>query len=637
MNKFIPILFANLAILCPLVHAQTTERARPPAASQEAVWFHQLAPAKPVSIAALEHAAETAFAMLRGRPVQASAFQTLKTGQGPRMAFASISDGKNRAWVVYASGDDFPDAVANAIRQFKSLNPPLDSIRWLKLDLVQDVKTIPNFHMQMSPAPGPGFRGFAFSPNAQFAFLPEQLLFSNMYLANGRLDVGNLGNLLLNRVGFEVLGTFKQLLLYNGTQPIFSFGTQDVFTDGVVTLPLYRGHRFHGPVNRGLVQQAARDNAMFLLRNCSAQGRFPTQPSPWLADAQGAHSNAARALAAWTLARYGRIEAHAPSQAAAARILKDLKNDVKPVEKSGEISALVDFPKAHLMTNAVAAMAALELEKTGLDTQKFQAMAVSLGHFILYQMQPDGSLLEHRFVPDGDFDVEYSVDSSAAAIVALIHLYEKTDDQTWMNAAKRAMRFLLDNDLDVDSMSQLPNAPWVLTAMNAMYTYERDERLEHQTQRLALALTALQKFDVVYADLFGAYDNRPTTSQVAALTPHLVNAAGLLDEAGFGTAASDLMQSVHLNLVFQLQAQMREETVMFMPGTAFLGAFRDDVRTSFVSLTTQALQLAGLTETLQTMRTEKLDSLPMSRDRINDLRKARKLIYRFGRGLPTQE
>ena len=622
MKPLKKILFASLAILLSVI-----------VSAEEDVWFDQLPPAKAVSGKALERAAKIAFSTVKGRTVSRDDFQSLKSGTGPRMAFVSASDGKERAWTVYASGDDFPEAVARALNRLKKVLVNAAETRWVKIDLVQDVALNSNFHMQKSPAVGPGFRGVALSPTAQFAFLPEQLLFNSMYLVDGRLNVGRLGELLLDRTSFEVLGAFKKIILYDGPQPLFLFDTQSVFTDGTVARPLYRGHRFYGPVTRREIERAARDLALFLLRNCNSRGRYPVEPRPWTPDIEGTHSAAARSHVAWALARYANLKKHKASRAAAERVVDELiKNDMKPVEKTGEIAAVLEFVRADLKTNAVTILALLELAAIEDSGAVHEAQAVQLGNFILYQMQPDGSFLTNRFPPNGDFNVEFSVDDSACSIVALTRLYEVTDDPVWLSAAKRAMRWILKNEVADKNMLQLPDAPWLLSAFNALYTYERDDVLSRQAQRLLLATTSLQKLSaMVFADLAGSYDNRRTTSSVAALTPHLANGAALLDEAGFGSAAEDVLRSLHLNLVFQLQAQHRPESVMHMQAPGFLGAFRDDIRTDAVSLGAQALQLRSLVAVLEVMTEQDIDTLPIDKDRLDALRHARALIYRFGR------
>ncbi len=621
MKNLEKILFATLAIFASTAMAE-----------KEDVWFDRLAPAKAVSGKALEHAAKTVFAAARGRSVSSDDFQALKTGSGPRMAFVSASNGKERAWTVYASGDDFPEAVARAVNRLKKVLPNEFQAHWVTLDLVQDVALTPNFHMQKSKASGPGFRGIAFSPTAPFAFLPGQLLFNSMYLIDGRLNVGRLGELLLNRTGLNVLGSFKQILLYDGPQPLFTFDTQSVFTDGTVMRPLYRGHRFYGPVARHELERSARDLALFLLRNCNSRGRFPVEPAPWAPDIEGTHSAAARAYTAWALAGYAKSIQNKPSRAAAIRILDDLvKNDVKSVIKTGDIVAVLEFVRADLKTNALTILALLELTSEDEAGKVRKNIAVRLGQFILYQMQPDGSLLTNRFPPNGDFNVEFSVDDSASAIVALTRLYDVTENPVWLNAAKRAMHWILKNELAGKSMAELPDSPWLLSALNSLYTYERDDILSRQAQRLLLSITSLQKTStMMYADLVGSYDRRPTTSSVALLTPHLAAAALLLDEAGFGSAAKDVLRSLHLNLVFQLQAQHRPESVMNMPDPGFIGAFRDDIRTNTVSLAAQALQLRSLVAVLELMKDQGLETLPIDRERLDFLKRARALIYRFG-------
>jgi hypothetical protein len=70
---------------------------------------------------------------------------------------------------------------------------------------------------------------------------------------------------------------------------------------------------------------------------------------------------------------------------------------------------------------------------------------------------------------------------------------------------------------------------------------------------------------------------------------------------------------------------------MHMTDPGFLGAFRDDIRTDTVSLAAQALQLRSLVAVLELMEEQGLETLPVDRERLESLKRARALIYRFGR------
>ncbi len=592
------IFAASFSALLTLLRTAPATVAEP----SDQVWFHNLAVPQSVSPEKIGAAATNALLAVKGRRVGAGAFDILETGAGPRMLFVSVGIRNQIATVVYSGGADFPQALQNALELLENLKLPKAKIENIKLDLVHDVALVKNFHAQKTPAPAPGLRGVAFSPKAQFAFLPEQLLFNSMYLADGRLNVTRLGELLLHRKNYALLGALKQILLYDGSQPLFSFSTHSVFTDGNVALPVYHGHRWYRDIDRDDLKRALRQNIKFLIENCDARGRFPLRPSPWKPDFEDTHSAHARAHTALALARYAKFADHEPSRAAALRVISSLQRDIKPVSASKKIRAVVDFFRADLKANAVATLACLELaDQDARQKPQLTQTALALGRFLLYQMQPDGMMLTNRFHPAGDFNVEFSTDASAAAATALFKLYDATNDMRWLNAGKLCMEYLLKNDVGDKNMNEMPNAPWMLTALDSMFTYERDQGLLDTARKMALALTFKRDATPPLPDLSGMFDNRRTTTAVAALTPHLVDAANLFRSENMQTLARDLDAAVTLNLIFQLQAQLQPESVMYMPDSQFQGAFRDDVRSNDVSLATQALQALSLTNALDAM------------------------------------
>jgi hypothetical protein len=574
------------------------------AEQSDEIWFHNLAAPQSISSDNIGAAATNALMAIKGKNVAGDAFDMLETGDGPRMVFISLGIRDETARVVYSGGADFPQALANALKLLQQLELPKEKIENLKLDLVYQIGLIKNFHAQKTPVPAPGLRGIAFSPKAQFAFLPEQLLFNSMYLNDGRLNVTRLGELLLHRENYALLGALKQILLYDGTQPLFVFSTQSVFANGVTTILLHHGHRWYRDLDRDDLNDALRKGVSFLLKNCNSRGWFPVEPEPWTPDFEDTHSAGARAHVALALAKYAELANHAPSRAAAVRIIGDLQNEIKPVSSSKKINAVVDFFRADLKANAVATLACLELvgQEDVKPKQELMRTALELGRFLLYQMQPDGMMLTNRFHPAGDFNIEFSTDASAAAATALFKLYAATKDMRWLHAAKQCMQYILTNEIENKNLEQFPDAPWMLTALDTMFTYDRDQKLLDAARKMALALTFDRDTAPPLPDLCGSFENRRTTTAVAALTPHLVNAASLFRSTNIESMARDLDAAITLNLIFQLQPQLRAESAMYMPNSKFFGAFRDDIRTSKVSLATQALQTLSLVNVLDAIK-----------------------------------
>ena len=275
----------------------------------------------------------------------------------PRAVFVSWSDGIRTAEVVHGMGVGPVDALRAALARIPGDRFPFDALRWLKVDVVQTVltiprrvgdKEIPGLYARESVLPMPSLFGIAFPQSSGLAFLPDELVGRTMLDPLGRLSGATFSSRLAREGRLDDVVRWGRMVGLGVSQRVSFFETQAWLYDGVACVPLYRGHRLYEDLSRDEARAIAVHAAGRLARLIDDEGRIPAPFPEWLGAAEGRVRPFDAALTILALSAAAHVaEEPAPLVAAAERLAAPMIQSLRRADKGGRTLCLVEPGRRH--------------------------------------------------------------------------------------------------------------------------------------------------------------------------------------------------------------------------------------------------------------------------------------------------
>lgn len=619
------------------------------AATQEhAYWFHEVR--SPSVLSSDEGEALCRWirrAIRKGKPSRA--FPDLTNDRnGPSVVVISWSDGTSRATVRIGAGKSIGEAVKNATeRHLGGKGPPRNAMPTVRLDIVQDIWQHPGFEIRKSEVPAPGLCGIAFSPQSDLAFLPGELIAVDAVGPKRRLEPGRLEVLLARRNQWRKLGRWNIIENYEAPQPACFFECQSFFMDDAGVASVFRGHRVMRPLTRSELRRRTDAGADFLVRTLEREPRDLRLADILEAETMTAEEKANRAPleaedragCALALLEFAEFANDSSAKQQARSQLRHLRNaavNLPSRSPDTQAACIARGREVRLGTNALTILALLADE----EAEESRECALRMGRWLADQLRPDGTFVLRRRATDAQTAPADSLTESSQATLALVRLYEATALPDYRTAAMRALQALVREHTTNREMGDLPLSPWLVEALNAGFTYGRDEAFAKTVERIALATVAYQTLKPPVPDELGGHAGSPSATRAATQVHLLANAMDLLDDTYRRKAAIDLARALHGYLMFQLQAQLDTVSTFFLKDPpAVRGAFRDDAVVVRFRPTDQWVQLRALVAAQAEIEALGADlqthpCLPLTERQKEALRKAYQDMTRFPRALP---
>ena len=380
-------------------------------------------------------------------------------------------------------------------------------------------------------------------------------------------------------------------------QTLYGFRAASVFSDGVETALLFRGHRQTFDLSPQGLRSAATKAGQYLADAVRPDGRFVYSYRA-RSDSEADDYNILRhAGTIYSMLELYEVTFDPALLAAAVRAIGYLVRsmDVCP---GSDFPCVVENGAIKLGGNALAVIA-LAKYSTATGRPTYVSTAQRLAGWIRHSQAADGSFSihkqNHRTGELSDFVSSYY---PGEAILALLRVLELDGDPQWLDTAERAARYLIETrDAGLEE-SKLPHDHWLLYALNELYRERANPIYLEHAMRLARTIVRSQNRGSRYPDWQGSFYRPPRS------TPTATRAEGLL--AAYALArdfdppeASAILEAVRLCLAFQLQTQFRPESAMYLPDPQrSLGGFHasltnDEIRIDFVQHNISALLAAA--------------------------------------------
>jgi hypothetical protein len=521
----------------------------------------------------------------------------------------------------------------------------------LKLDLVQNAIPVGGFVARETAIPFPTLVGLAFGPLSGFAFSPEQLISWEMIDSKCRLTIHHINTFFVNRGDWDAAGRWLRISTFQGGHRVVLFETQSIFTDGSDVIPLYRGHQLYDRIDTGELLSSATAAADRVVAGCAEDGTLDLGIHEWVTIVDGINGMlqvAQAGMAMMALYRQtgseeylrcarrfadrlaGAIATYGPSRRSGCIVQSEYRDlDPNRIEQPRPIIALD--------TNALAICLFLEIDSAVSEAPFSRHIALLARYLVGQAIQPGGDFVVERAYPSMRLIPRTDVRCSALATLALVRLYEHFKRPAFLEAAGKSVDYLLTTKVEKQEMGDLPLEPALMDALDAYYTFERQDRVVLQVQRLALAAVAARVEEPDFSDMFGSPRQVRSATAAADHTRLLATATRILRDSGREEAALEILGEMWPGVVFQLQARVLPPTAMYLgaPGRT-TGLFRDHLRGFGFDLRGQAAQIRSLLAARAELERAGMSEFPRPATLVERLTAARSLCNRFPRVLAPE-
>ena len=528
--------------------------------------------------------------------------RVLKSDKAPRMIFASVSDGRGPARVVYAAGEGAADTVERLLAK-RGVLPAAP--RWVKVDVVRDVVRETDVDPRRPLRRSRSLHGLAIGSQA---FLPEELVTQTL------IDSDQLLRLPKIAARLETPERAAAFLRYAAARALTfdRFSTSAYFSDGSDLVPLYRGNRTFDALTPDLLLEAARLGGEYLKRSVGKGGRFVYSYRP-KTDAERDKYNILRhAGTVYSMLELFRVTGDRELLAAAERALGYLRRAILPCPTGAaygdDPEALCVFEKSYVKLggNALAIVALVEhAEATGSGDHL--ELIDRLGRWLLATQSGAGEFLAHKAKQStGELDDHVSQYYPGEAVLALLRGSRLKNARSeppagtqdpWLDAAARAARWLIEvRDKDLPE-HRLNHDHWLLYALNELYRRRPEPLYLEHARRITGGILKGQNRQPSDPDWLGSYYRPPRSTPTATRSEGLAAAYQLERDLGDKQRTAGILEGLELGVRFQLKTQFRPESALYLPNPRrALGGFRRslthyEVRIDYVQHNISALLL----------------------------------------------
>ena len=504
------------------------------------------------------------------RPAIALPRRLRSDGQA-RVVFLSASRGRRPARVIVAGRRGIVSAVEAAAAGMARGLGTEGPVLWVKLDVVDEVRSVSDFRGDVPEAFGRGVTGLALGGTSGPAVLPDELSATSPAAAEVPLPLAIAGAFRNDPVRQRRAALFAEWL----RSPGWVFSAKAWFTDGRETLALYRGHRMFDSPSADDALRAARLGGNYLARSVGSGGRFVYAYSPASDEESPGYNILRHAGTTYSLLEIYSVTRDPAHLAAARRALRYLLGAIRTSPTDKQAAWVVQNDTVSLGGNGLAVVAlAKHAEITGDRTHL--PMMRMLARWMVSVQGQDGRFTVHKQnVSDREPSPFRSAYYPGEAILGLLRLYRLDPQAAWLDTAERAAKYLITVRDGRTSDEQLPHDHWLLYGLNELHRLRPRPVYLRRALRLARVILAAQNRRPERPDWMGSFYSPPRVTPTATRAEGLGAAWLLARDFGHEKEAAAILTGIRLAIAMQLGMQFRPESVLYHDDPArAIGGFR---------------------------------------------------------------
>lgn len=490
------------------------------------------------------------------------------------LAFISVDDSESRALVSNGQGKTVKQAIETAINNFQTLKPDNYKPTSIKLDVVSDVKPIlrKNNIINLSTDKikyNRGLEGVAFGQDFHTAFLPQEITGYHM-IESGKLNVKRAFKALHNHLP-TTFSKFAIPIDNRTTVEAYRFKTKAYFMDENNFVELYRGHKMFDTLTKDDLENAIKLTKDHYFKNVvNKRGKFIYSFLPHVNRREKRYNILRHAGTIYSMLEVYEIMPDDELMQEIKRAFKFLFGKIKPLKiNRKEVRVVVEKDAQKIGGNALAIIALAKYTQITQDHQYVKLMQ-DLASWMREVQAENGEFTVHkqRYSTGERFDF-ISHYYPGEAILSLVRLYQIDKNDEWLDVAEKAAHYLINIRDKNDTIDTIAHDHWLLYGLNELYRERQKEMYLKHSFFIAEAMMKRQitKEDGKREELIGGYvpktGNEPRSTPVACRSEGLGAAYRLAKDYGHEEIATRMRKAIEEGIKFQLQMQLRPESVMY--------------------------------------------------------------------------
>lgn len=489
--------------------------------------------------------------------------------------FLSLREDNSKAYIVRGQAAKFADAVNQALDIYLSKKPAGFKPKHLKLDIVKDIKPFKNRrtfnHRRDSLLFDKGVEGVTFGKTLQTAFLPSEMVGYNI-VADRKINEEHLKAALNQKLNDDS---------YDQLKSPFKFSTDAFYSNGNDCYPLTRGHRVFKEIDKDTVLHAIQlTKNNYFKHVVNSRGKFIYTYIPAEDKVEKKYNILRHAGTTFSMLQTYELTQDEEIMNHAKKALRFLVDKVEIARSGQKGKVLVERDTVKLGGNGLAIVALAKYTEITGD-RKYLTIMQELAEWIKDMQIDSGDFKAHKLVYStgeiSDFVSDFYIGES---ILALTKLHALDNNPDWIDVAENAADYLINTKNKDATKSTIQHDHWLLYGLNGLYRVRQKEMYINHVLMMTESIMDTQYLSEQKNDIefIGGYPPQvgtlPKSVPVACRTEGLSNAYELAKDYGYSEEAKRMREAIIMGIQFQLQTQLREESVMhFENHSLCLGAF----------------------------------------------------------------
>jgi len=492
------------------------------------------------------------------------------------LVFITVSNNNTQTYIIRGQHKNLSKAIEIAINNYLKYKPIKFTPRSVKLDMVTDMYPIniseTKFKLNKDKLPSfnRGLDGLAFGHSAETAFLPAEIAGYGLVIKK-KIHLNNSFRALRKHLP-STFTDFTKPLDENKETEVYKFRTKEFYIDKNGFSELYRGHRIFNELSKKDLKNAIKLTKNNYFKNVvQTSGKFIYSFLPHKNKQEKRYNILRHAGTTYSMLETYEFMPDEKLLKEAEKALNYLQKSIKLLEVNDKkVKVVVEKNKQKIGGNALAIVAMAKHAQVTGSTKNIKLMQNLASWFKEVQAENGQFTVHIQNFKTGEREDFISRFYPGQAILALVRLYKLDNDETWLNIAEKAADYLInirDASVTIDTVS---HDHWLLYALNDLY---RERPKQHYLNHSFFIAEAMMKTqysdnDTSSPELVGGYltefGNPPKNSTPAACKDEGLSAVyNLANDFGHKDMAKKVKHSIHEGIKFQLQMQLRPESVMF--------------------------------------------------------------------------
>lgn len=503
------------------------------------------------------------------------------------IVFLTLSNDNRRLYTVKGAGESLTEAIINATETYYTYKKDNFIPTSLKIDIINKFEKINRKKFDIVNCKiryERNVEGISFDETFDVVLLPSEIT-SYSILRKRKFDIVQLLQPFKTRLPRKT-DNFARIV-DSKLKPTYKFETETYYINANEFFKMYENQRIFDDITQDELYECiklTKDN--YFKEVVQSSGKFIYSYRPEKDIKEKRYNILRHAGTIYSMAEAYELMPDDELLNEIKRSIEWLVKKIEPWEVDGKnVQVVVERDVQKVGGNALAVVALAKYTKITNDKQYIPLMQDLVSWFGAIQKDNGDYMLYKQTHSTGEISDFISGYYPGESILALVRLYDLDKKEEWLDVAENMAKYLITIRDKGKTKDDIAIDHWLLYALNDLYRYrENPIYLEHSYFIAKAAISKqITKENAERKTLIGSYATPSGRSMgstpVACRSEGLSATYRLAKYVGDDDFASELLKSIKLGVEYQLQMQLRPETVMyFKRKKRCLGAFHASMR-----------------------------------------------------------